>query len=343
MPAPNKKVAKERKITIKEVAKKAEVSVATVSYVMNNSGSVSPSVRKKVQRIAHKMGYSPNHSARVMRTGKTKTLGLILPNLCNPFFPELAQSIESSARKSGYSVVLIDTQDNKNVEAEGIKRFLHDGVEGIIWCPTTDGNSLNDIIRNTPIVVVDRPLPDFDFVCADYTHGGRLIAQYLHQKKHHSIGLISGPSNLSSARERRDGFVREMKSHSVLEWELENDFSVQLSSQVKKKLADMGEQASPSAIVCGNDLIAIGVMRELRSLGRDIPEDISVIGFDDIPWSDIVTPELTTIRQPISELGSEAINLLLRRIEDSDSSKKQLTLSVSLVERRSVRDTPNGK
>lgn len=338
MPSNGNSASKKRNVTIKEVAKAAGVSVATVSYVLNNTGSVSTPVRNKVLNTAKNMGYRPNLSARSMRTGKTQTLGLILPDLCNPFFPELAQSIENSAREAGYSVVLIDTQGKRDVETEGIKRLIQNGVEGIVWCPTTNENPLKSIAGNTPIVVVDRPLSDFDFVSSDYTHGGKLLAEYLRQRNHRSIALVSGPLALPSARARRDGFIGELSDPTVIKWEMENEFSIQLSSPVKNALAQVSGPSGPSVIVCGNDLIAIGVMRELQSLGKKIPDDISVVGFDDIPWARIVTPELTTIRQPISQLGLEAVDLLLRRISNKSASKRQLTLEVHLKERHSVRD-----
>ena len=325
--------SRSRKITVKDVAKTSGVSVATVSYVLNGTGSVGAVVRTRVRAVVKELGYRPNRSAQAMRTGKTHTLGLILPDLRNPFFPELAQSVENAAREAGYSVFLIDAQGRGEVELEGVERLVRNGVEGVVWCPVDSNNILLSQLDDVPIVVVDRPLQDYDFVCSDYQNGGGLLADYVLDQGHRSFAMITGPLEFPSAKERRDGFMERIGNRAKIEWELENDFSTHLSENVNQALG----KSNTTVIVCGNDLIAIGVMRELQSRGKRVPDDISVVGFDDIPWADIVTPGLTSIHQPVSGLGREAVALLRRRILDHKASIKQLTLEVRLVERNSVK------
>ena len=267
-----------------------------------------------------------------MRTGRTKTLGIILPDLRNPFFPELAQSVENAARHNGFAVFLIDTQESATAEAEGIFKLIQHGVEGIIWCPSSDKDYFQEYAGAIPVVVIDRPLPDYDTVYSDYRKGGKLLAQYLLAEGHQKIGMISGPQTIESAVQRRLGFLEEIGTHAEIIWEVENPFSLSICPEVKEKLAEQ----NVSVIVAGNDMIAIGAIKTLNHLKITVPDSVSIVGFDDVPWSDIVQPPLTTMRQPLSELGKEAVNLLLRRIENPQASKKKVILDVKLIVRQSV-------
>ena len=320
------------RVTLRDVAKESGVSVATVSYVLNSTGSVGDKVKKLVRSAVKRLGYTPNLSAQAMRTGRTKTLGIILPDLRNPFFPELAQSVENAARHNGFAVFLIDTQESATAEAEGIFKLIQHGVEGIIWCPSSDKDYFQEYAGAIPVVVIDRPLPDYDTVYSDYRKGGKLLAQYLLAEGHQKIGMISGPQTIESAVQRRLGFLEEIGTHAEIIWEVENPFSLSICPEVKEKLAEQ----NVSVIVAGNDMIAIGAIKTLNHLKITVPDSVSIVGFDDVPWSDIVQPPLTTMRQPLSELGKEAVNLLLRRIENPQASKKKVILDVKLIVRQSV-------
>lgn len=320
-----------KKVTLRDVAREAGVSVATVSYVLNDTGSVGPAVRRKVRTVAQALGYRPNHSAKAMRTGRTQTIGLILPDLRNPFFAELAQSVQNAARRAGYAVFLFDSQDAAQAERDGAEELVRYGVDGIVWCPATDQDSLADHRHDVPIVVVARPIPGYDAVSSDYAAGGEILARYLIARGYRSAGMISGPQTLSSARLRRDGLVRGLAGDIPVVWEVENPFSVHLTDAAVDRLAG----TDVSVIVCGNDLIAIGAIRALQMAGRCVPDDVAVVGYDDIPWAGVIMPGLTTVHQHMSRLGETTVDLLTRRIRDPEAPVEQARLEVALVARGS--------
>lgn len=318
--------------TLQDIAKKAGVSVATVSYVLNGTGSVSPGVRKKVRETAKAIGYRVNHVARATRTGQTLSIGLILPDLSNPFFPELAQAVQSAAREAGYAVFLMDSEGSTEEERESAEDLIARGVEGIVWCPATEHDSLAEFRGDLPIVVIDRPLPNYDTVSSDYLTGGADLADQLVSLGHRRIGLVVGPQSLPSARLRREGFVQRLAGRGEIAWEVENPFTINLSSEVLERL----KSPDVTAIACGNDFIAIGVMRALHECGVRVPEDVSVVGFDDIPWARFSIPRLATIRQPLQALGKQASTLLIRRIAGDDGPLVNMALATEMVARGSL-------
>ena len=317
--------------TLRDIARIAGVTAATVSYVLNGKGSVSADVRKRVRSTAKDLGYRANYVAKATRTGQTLSIGLILPDLKNPFFPQLAQSVQSAARGAGYAVFLMDSLGDIDVEREGAGDFISRGVEGIVWCPATENDSLAEYRADVPIVVVDRPLPNYDTISSDYYAGGSLLADHILEQGHRHIGMIVGPQSLSSAQRRRDGFVDRISGKADIDWELENPFSIDLSYGIRSQLRDFGV----SVIVCGNDFIAIGVIRALHELGYRVPKDVSVVGFDDVPWASFSIPALTTVHQPFSRLGNEAAALLVRRISGESGPLTNMTLEMRLVARGS--------
>lgn len=320
------------KATIKDIARSAGVSIATVSYVLNQRGSVGDAVRNRVLEIARELGYTRNQSAQAMRTGRTNTLGLILPDLCNPFFPELAQAVENVARSAGYATLLVDSRDRQG-EREGLEKLNAHGVDGIVWCPATGSDAAAEVGIQVPIVVIDRPMSGYDTVSSDYESGGKLLAAYVTSKRYRTLGLITGPRDIRVARLRRDHFVSNLTSATSISWEVENPFSIQLTEQT---IGRVREAPPVSAIVCGNDMIAIGAMRLVQELGIAIPRQVAILGFDDIPWAALVSPPLTTVHQPIAGIGREAVSLLLRRIENPDGPRRRIRLEVSLMPRGST-------
>lgn len=317
--------------TLRDIARITGVSAATVSYVLNGKGSVGVEVAELVRKTAKELGYRTNYVAKATRTGQTLSIGLILPDLKNPFFPQLAQSVQSAARTAGYAVFLMDSQGDIQVERDGAEDFIRRGVEGIVWCPATEHDSLAEFRADVPIVVVDRPLPKYDTISSDYHAGGGLLAAHVLAQGHRRIGMIVGPQSLSSARQRREGFVQEINGKAAIEWEVENAFSIDLSDDIRRQL----EKLEVSVIVCGNDFIAIGVIRALHELGRRVPKDVSVVGFDDIPWASFSIPALTTMRQPFTRLGEEAAGLLVRRILGETGPVVTTSLEMRLVVRGS--------
>lgn len=317
---------------LKDVAEKAGVSVATVSYVLNDSGSVSRRVKNKVLAAVRALDYSPNRTAQAMRTGRTNTLGLVLPDLLNPLFPELAQAFENIALDFGYSIFLVDTKHSNEIEKQRILSLIQQGVDGIIWFPRTQENTIQDISVQVPIVVLDRELPGFDIVRPDHEQGGRLQSEYLLQKGHRKVGLLYGPLSVDNMRLRRNAFYESFSKQGEITWELENSFSIEITKENKERL----EEVTPTAIVAGNDIIAVGIIKTLNELGLSVPEQVSVIGFDNISWCNVVTPTLTTIRMQLKEIATEAISLLFKRIKEPDTPKRKIVIDVELVPRASV-------
>ena len=324
--------------TLKDVAREVGVTATTVSNALNDRGSVSPAMKKKIRAAAKKLGYRPNRRAQAMRTGYSRSIGLILPDLTNPFFPELAQSVEQAARERGYTVILFDTRGKQDQECLGFQSLSQHGVDAIIWCPVNDSppQGLDDL--PCPLVVLDRPLSGFDVVQSNYRQGGQLMAEFALENGFKAIGLLSGPANIESARQRREGFLDHLGRAAEVVWEEQVPFSLALSDAARKHLR--ANQAS--LIVCGDDLIALAAIEVLQERGLHVPDDVSVIGFDDIPWAKIIRPKLTTIRQPVEAMGADAVELAVQRIDkkcvdEGERDTKTIILNVRLVVRDSVK------
>lgn len=317
--------------TLKELAKAAGVSLASASYAVNGTGSVSPKTRAHVLKTAEEIGYQPNQLARAMKTGRSQVLGLILPDLTNPFFPNLALSIIQNARQHGYDVLLNDADGSQGREPHAIELMTHRGVDGIIWFPTVEYDVNLSLLRSPPIVILDRNFPSFDLILADYRQGGRLAAKHLIDLGHQRIGIVSGPRVAWSANERALAAEDYVKSHAELIWHVENDYSTDIESQVEQVLNE-----DVTAIIVGSDIIAVGLIRSLRRKGLRVPEDISVIGFDDIPWAELNTPTLSTIEMPIEDMAHAAVETVLKRIEDPDGKRYRIVFDVDLIQREST-------
>lgn len=320
-----------KKVTYKDIAREAGVSIAAVSFVLNRSGSVGPEVSERILKAVKSLGYRRNQLAQAMRTGRSKTFGLVLPDLCNPFFPELAQAIGDSARRAEYSILLAES-GNGNHEREALERLASHGVDGICWCPSSRQDLPAELNLGVPVVVIDRPLPHYDVVMSNYRMGGALLAQDIRSAGLHAVGLVVGPHDMPGTDQRRDALVDALDADCTIVWEVENDYDTDLRPDVVKALA----LRAVDAVVCANDMIAIGVVRQLAQLGAHVPQDVAVFGFDDIPWSAIVEPALTTIRQPLREIGEAAVRLLLHRIGAPDGAPCCEELDVSLIRRAST-------
>lgn len=330
-----------RRPTLKDVARAAGVSLASASYAINGAGSVGEATRAHILQTAARLGYRPNTSAKAMKTGRTGAIGLILPDLTNPFFPGLAQAVLQAARRQGHGVLLADTGGALEEERLAIQLLIGQGVDGLIWFPIDDSNPRGRLpapeMQRLPVVVLDRNLPDFDVVLADYALGGRLAAQRLIAAGHRDIGVISGPRAASSARERAEGAVAVVQAEARLAWHVENAFSLDLDPAVAEAL----DSRRATAVIAGSDIIAIGAIRRLRALGLDVPGDVSVIGFDDIPWAGLHAPPLTTIDMPVEAMAQSAIDTLTQRLSDGPGGARRRTVfDVALVERETVRDRP---
>lgn len=319
------------KVTLAQVAEAAGVSVASASYALNDGGSLGQVTRDRVKEVARALGYAPNIAAKSMRTGRTGALGLIVPDLANPFFPQLAQTVVVAGRAAGYEVFLTDTLGSKDTERSSIEALAQRGVDGLIWFPVDD-DSRSQLALEVPTVVIDRPLDGFDAVLADCAEGGRLAATLLLEVGHRRVGMVTGPRALQSARQRADATRAALAGKAELVWETEAAYSADLDP----KVIDLLARRDVTAVVAGADLIAFGLIREAHRIGLRVPEMLSVVGFDDIPFARLCAPALTTMSIPVHEMGLEALQILLRRIANPSEARRRVWFDVTAVRRDSV-------
>ncbi len=317
---------------MKDVAKTAGVSLASASYAVNRTGSLGEDTRAHILKVAEELGYRQNLAARATRTGKTGAIGVVVPDMTNPFFPSLIQSIVQRARANGYSVFVTDSEGDQAQEAEIVRQMVDRGVDGIVWFPVNDENSIGAVAKDLPIIVIDRTVAGFECVQADYAEGGRLAAEYLVSRGHERIGVIAGPMDVKSMRDRCEAARDVAERAGALAFFVENAFSPELSGSVIEAL----ESRAADAVFCGADLIAIGVLKHMRKADIAVPQQCAIIGFDDIPWAEHCTPALTTIEMPVDEMAAEAVDALLRRIEGEDESSRRVVFGINLITRESA-------
>ena len=324
---------KPRRVTLKDVAREANVSLGSASYAINGNGSVDERTRAHILKVAQTLGYRQNLAAQAMRTGRTRALGLVLPDFSNPFFTALAQFVVRSARAQGYSVFITDTEGSEALEREALNVLAERGVEGVVWFPIRDANTAGALAEDMPIVVMDRTLPGLEAVQADYRGGGRQAAEHLLALGHRRIGLVSGPRDVISVRERVRGAREAIEDGGGdVVFTVGDAFAFDLDPDVIAAVT--GRQAT--AVICGADLIALGVMRCAIAAGVRVPQDLSVVGFDDIPWAQLSTPPLTTVEMPIEDMAAEAVETLLRRIDGRGQSRRQVVFATTLIVRAST-------
>ncbi|GAB7555508.1 LacI family DNA-binding transcriptional regulator [Novosphingobium sp. 11B] len=322
---------KQPRITIRDVARKAGVSIGTVSNSLNDRPGVSNDVRRRVLKTVKDLGYRPNRAAQATRTGRSGTLAFVTPDLRNPYYPQLAQAISEAAREAGYAMLLVDTGDGED-ERERIEQVEFAGVDGILWCPATSEDVIAGSSVSKPVVVIDHWLPGRDNVVADYRLSGKLVADHVLRAGYRSIGLISGPQDISVAQQRRDSFLEFVAGMIPVAWEVRHPFDMRLTDEAVAAIRG----AEADVIVCCDDLMALGALYAAREAGLAVPDDVAIIGHDDLPFCSVTFPGISTVRQPLEELGKEAVDLLLARIKDPERPAKRVTLEVCFIEREST-------
>jgi LacI family transcriptional regulator len=333
------------KITIKDVAKEAGVSIATVSRVLNKKDKVKNSTRKKVSEAIQKLNFNPDQTARTMINKETKSVGLLVPHLSNEYWATVSEVIQEELWQAGYTVMLCTTATwNNPVEREiaFLKNFIQRKVDGIIYSTLSDFRStanpeVTDLLHyNIPVVTYDQHVPGISQVHGDHMRGALEAVNHLMKLGHENIGYIGGPL-LNPDRELGYRNAHTINGLTINESLIKRGSpTFQFGSQAMKEL--LNEKGMFSAIFCGNDLIAIGAMQCLENEGIRIPEDVAVVGYDDIDMSGMVKPSLTTVRQPIREMGTAAVDLLINAIENKDPVKhspRNLVYQMELIVRDS--------
>lgn len=324
--------------TIKDVAKEAGVSVATVSRTINKVDRVSPGVRERVLAAAESLSYRPNAVARSLRARNTRTLGLVIPNIKNPFFTQVARAIEDAARERGYSLILGNTDENPEKEAEYLNVLLEKQVDGLIVSPARATSSqLEELSWNrVPVVFLDRYVQGIEapVVRADGRRAVDELVEYLVGFGHEDLAIISGPAETVPGRERLDAFVKGAGERNVPVDEKRikiGDFRRESGFKAMREMLSLDEP--PTAVFAANNLMALGALQALKRAGMRAPEDISFASFDDVSWFELVDPPITAIAQPVSELGTAVAEMLPALVEGD--KVESVILGAELVVRES--------
>jgi len=336
----------QRVTTIKDVARLADVSTATVSHVINETRYVSDELRARVLEAMETLDYRPNVLAQGLRGGETHTIGLVVPDNANPFFAEVSRAVEDVGFARGYSVILCNTGDDLERERAYIDVLVAKQVDGIIFIAAGDHHEHLDELtrRSVPLVLADRDvdLTDADVVLVNNERGGYEATKHLLDLGHRWIGCIAGPSEATPSADRVEGYVRALREARVPVEDAAietGDFRYQGGEAAAERL--LGGSERPTAIFACNDLMAIGALRAVRGAGLSVPHDISVVGYDDIPLASAMSPALTTVAQPVDQLGALSTELLLSRIENgSVGTAQRIMLETRLVIRGSSGPPP---
>lgn len=328
--------------TIKDVAKTAGVSISTVSHVINETRFVSDELRERVLNAMEKLNYHPNALARSLRLGETKTIGLIIPDNSNPFFAEVARTIEDIGYKNGYSVILCNSDGNLDKEAAYINMLITKQVDGIILISA--GYQQEHLLElrefGIPFVVSDRDISPAlaDLVLVNNEQGGYDATRYLIGLGHRNIACITGPSDVTPSADRVHGYRRALTEARITireDYIVPGDFRFRSGETAMTQLLRLDKL--PTAVFACNDVMAIGALRALRNANLRIPDDISIVGFDDIPLASEITPALTTIAQPILEMATLSADLLISQIQEerTGDETRRTVLDTRLVVRDS--------
>jgi len=330
------------KPSLEDVARRANVSVSTVSRTITGSGRISEETRELVHRVMRELGYKPNRVARRLRAqgGKRHLIGLIIPDIQNSFFADIARGVEDVAYKNDFAVMLCNYDEDPRKEQFYLDVMLAESVDGIILPPSHEEDA--DVLRvqrsGVPIVCVDRSLsdPSIDKVEVDNERGAFDAVTHLLQKGHRRIGLISGPLDSSTGRARLEGYRRAYKNAGLPL--VENlvgfgNYKQDSGREVARTL--LGLAQPPTAIFACNNQMLVGAIQEASDRGLRIPEQIALVGFDDVPLAAVFNPPLTVVRQPAYEVGQKAAELLLRRLNEPQAEFIRLSLSPELIVRGS--------
>jgi len=333
-------------ITIRDVARAAGVSVATVSRVFNNSGPVHEETRARIREVAREMRYSPNSAARSLITAKSNTLGVLLPDLYGEFFSEVIRGIDQTAQEHGYHV-LVSSSHETQVRIEAAMRAMRGRVDGlIVMSPDIDAPTLAaNLPDSLPVVLLNCAVEgtSYDVICVDNFGGAYAMVRHLLSTGRDRVAIITGSSRNYDARERLRGYRAALRDAGAEQregedgWEIPGDFTETGGYRAARAIASLAPaERRPNAVFAANDAMAIGALSAFRELGLAVPRDIAVAGFDDIPMARYMSPPLTSVHVAISELGARAMDVLLAAVQEKNRhERRQVVLPTTLVVRQS--------
>ncbi|WP_110928164.1 LacI family DNA-binding transcriptional regulator [Bacillus massiliglaciei] len=320
--------------TIRDVAKRAGVSVATVSRALNDKGYVHDDTRKLINEAIQQLNYRPNEVARSLYNKKSRLIGLLLPDIRNPFFPELARGAEDEMQAHDYRVMIGNADEKPEKESEYIHTFEQHHVIGILSATSNQDNSFYQNL-SFPVVFLDRISDQHPSVYADGLDGGKKAVREIVRRGSKRITLLRGPMELKTAQDRFRGAMEEISSKDVEFNVMKTSFAYEEAEESAKELFERFPDTD--GVIASNDIAAAAVLREAHRIGKSIPEELQIIGYDDIPLSKWLYPPLSTIRQPAYDMGRTAAKLLIQLIHNEKVSHKNIQLPVAFIERQTTR------
>lgn len=319
-------------VTMRDVAASAGVSVATVSRVLNGAGTVNEVAERAVERAVAELGYRPNQLASSLRRQRTRSVAMVVPHIANPYFPLLIQAVERALAADSHELLLADSQDDPAIERERVRSLLDRRVDGLLLVPCHEIESAATLATiDVPYVLLDRTVAgvDDDRVVLDDAAGIAQVVDHLRARGRTSFAFVGAEVTTSTARTRLEAFQTAVGADAPT---FLGDFSLTWGRDAARLLL---ETAVPDAVVCGNDLVAIGVVRGLRDAGIDLPDRVAVTGYDDVGFAEVSHPALTSVHQPVDRMGEAAVDLLFDRTRGEDSTSREVVLTPELVVRAS--------
>ncbi len=342
-----RKAARQHAAGVKAVATQAGVSLGTVSNVLNRPEVVSPVTRAKVEAAMASLGFVRNESARQLRAGSSRILAYLMLDAGNPFFTDVAKGVEDAARAAGLSVFLCNSNEDADREADYLDLLEQQRVQGVLITPIDQNSSrLRKLpARGTPVVVVDRAIDDGEHcsVAVNDVLGGELAIAHLLELGHDRIAYVGGPNTIGQVIDRRDGARQALRKagkrpENLIELTT-GALTVAEGRGAGQRLAGLPAARRPTAAFCANDLLALGLLQQCVSLGLRVPEDLAIVGYDDIEFAAAAAVPLTSVRQPRQLLGRTAAELLLDESSNPDHEHQRVTFTPELVVRTSTRGT----
>jgi LacI family purine nucleotide synthesis repressor len=329
--------------TIKDVARLAGVSTTTVSHVINKTRFVAEKTTEKVWQAVEELNYAPSAVARSLKCNTTRTLGMLVTKSTNPFFAELVHGVEDYCYKQGYTLILCNTEGNLEKQRDYLRMLSEKRVDGLIVVCSDLNEDLMLLLekkRDLPMVVMDWGSHhiDTDRIEDNAELGGYLATKHFIDNGHTKIGCISGQMDKNTCKHRLNGYFRALKEANIPvneNWLIEADFEADQAQIAAKQLATMSDR--PTAVFCFNDIMALAAISTFNEHGLKVPDDISVIGYDNIDLTEYFSPPLTTIHQPKRRLGKTAVKLLLARIANNETQQQVFEMQPALVSRQSVK------
>ena len=332
-----------RPVTMRQIAELAGVSIGTVSHVINETAAVRPKLRDRVLEAIHSLGYQPSALARGLRRNQTNMLGMVIPDITNPFFPGVVRGVEDVAFRRSFRVILCNADNDPSKEASYVRELRSYHIAGLLIIPAASADIASHLrayaSASVPVVCIDRVPEGWkgDAVLVANEEGSYLVTRHLIQMGHRRLAVITGPLKLNNAAERLKGFTRALQeAHLSVDPEFVQEARFDAPSGYQAAVRLLRMLPRPTAIFASNDLMAFGTLQATRELGLRCPEDVSIAGFDSLEFSSLTDPSLTSVYQPGYQLGATAARLLLQRVDGMRFAPKKLLLPTELRKRNSV-------